>query len=186
MPTREETIVQNIKPHLQAGQRVVEIGAGNGIVAQMLHDATGADVTLLDVVDYNRTKLPMQLYDGKTLPFEDNSFDMAMLVFVLHHNPDPRPVMREALRVARRGVLVVENDVRGAIKKPVTQLIDSTEYLHRGVPRCYFTKSSDEWQAFFESLSAPTSVVGTFKIGWFWNNVVLDVRKRTNDERRSR
>jgi ubiquinone/menaquinone biosynthesis C-methylase UbiE len=177
MPTREETIVQNVKPFLQANQHVVEIGAGNGLVAQMLHDATGANFTLLDVVDYNASRLPMRVFDGKSLPFEDNTFDLAMLVFVLHHNPDPRPVMREALRVARRGVLVVENDTRGVIKKPLTRLIDSTEWLYRGVPRCYFTKSSDEWRDFFAALPARCSELGRFKIGWYWNNVILKVEK---------
>jgi ubiquinone/menaquinone biosynthesis C-methylase UbiE len=141
----------------------------------MLHDATGADFTLLDVVDYNRSKLPMHVYDGRNLPFEENSFDLALLVFVLHHNPDPMPVMREAMRVARKGVLVVENDVRGAVKKPLTRLIDSTEYLHRGVPPCYFTKSTDEWQSFFESLPAAATPLRNFKIGWYWNNVILRV-----------
>lgn len=175
MRTREEIIVQNVMPHVRARQRIVEIGAGNGLVAQRLHEATGADFTLLDVVDYNKSKLPMQLYDGRALPFADNSFDLAMLVFVLHHNPDPRPVMREALRVARGGVLVVENDVRGVVKRPVTRIIDSFEFVRRGVPRCYFTKSSDEWRQMFEGLPARATEVQTFKIGWFWNNVVMRV-----------
>ncbi|MCC7163209.1 MAG: methyltransferase domain-containing protein [Anaerolineae bacterium] len=178
MPTREETIVKNLKPFVQPKQHIVEIGAGNGIVAQMLHDATGADFTLLDVVDYNASKLPMQLYDGRSLPFPDNSFDLAMLVFVLHHNPDPRPVMWEAMRVARSGVLVVENDTRGLLKKPLTRLIDSTEYLHRGVPRCYMTKSSDEWRAFFEALPARATELHRFDIGWYWKNVIMRVEKQ--------
>lgn len=174
MVTREEIIARYVKPHVRAKQRIVEIGAGNGLVAQMLHEQTGADFTLLDVVDYNRSKLPMQLYDGRAMPFADNTFDCAMLVFVLHHNPDPVPVMREALRVAR-SVLVVENDVRGLVKRPVTRIIDSLEYLRRGVPRCYFTKSSDEWRQMFEALPARATEVQTFKIGWFWNNVVVHV-----------
>jgi ubiquinone/menaquinone biosynthesis C-methylase UbiE len=175
MRTREEIIVQNVIPLFRAKQHILEIGAGNGLVAQMLHDATGAEFTLLDVVDYNKSKLPLQLYDGRALPFADNTFDCAMLVFVLHHNPDPVPIMREALRVARGRVLVVENDVRGFLKRPVTRVIDSLEFVRRGVPPCYFTKSSDEWRAFFEALPARASELCTFKIGWFWNNVVMDV-----------
>jgi ubiquinone/menaquinone biosynthesis C-methylase UbiE len=181
MPTREETIVENTKPFLRRGQSVVEIGAGNGLVAQMLHDATGADFTLLDVVDYNRSKLPMHIFDGTHLPFKDDEFDLAMLVFVLHHNPDPRPVMEQALRVARQGVIVVENDVRGMIKKPLTRMIDSTEYLRRGVPPCYFTKSADEWHTFFRGLPAHVETLHTFKIGLYWNNVVMKVETKTSD-----
>jgi ubiquinone/menaquinone biosynthesis C-methylase UbiE len=178
MPSRETIIVNNLKPFIEPNQHIVEIGAGNGIVAEMLHNAIGTDFTLLEVVDYNATKLPMRVFDGKTLPFEDNSFDKAMLVFVLHHNPDPRPIMREALRVSRHGVLVVENDTRGFIKKPFTRMIDSTEHLHRGVPPCYHTKSTQEWRALLESLPASVTELHTFKIGWYWNNIVLNVEKR--------
>lgn len=177
MPTREEIIVQNVKPFLQAKQRIVEIGAGNGLCAQMLHDATDADFTLLDVVDYNASKLPMRVYDGKSLPFEDNTFDVAMLVFVLHHNPDPRPILREALRVARDGVLVVENDTRGFFKRPLTRVIDSTEWLHRGVPPNYFVKSTDEWLEFFRALPARATELHRFEIGWYWKNIILKVEK---------
>lgn len=175
MPTREEIIVENVRPFLQASERVLEIGAGNGLVAQMLSRATGADFTLLDVVNYNTSQLPMRLYDGKHVPFEDKAFDLVMLVFVLHHNPDPRPLMREALRVARRGVLVVENDVRGAVKKPVTRVVDSLEFVRRGVPRNYFTKSSEEWLDFFRDLPARATELGHFDIGWFWKNVIVRV-----------
>jgi ubiquinone/menaquinone biosynthesis C-methylase UbiE len=177
MPTREQIIVQHVKPYLRSEHHILDIGAGNGLMAQMLHDATGADFSLLDVVDYNTSTLPMHLYSGKILPFEDNTFDMATLVFVLHHNPDPRPVMQEALRVSRHGVLVVENDTRGMVKKPLTRLIDSTEHLRRGVPPCYFTKSADEWKALFESLPARATTLGTFPIGWYWKNVILKVER---------
>jgi ubiquinone/menaquinone biosynthesis C-methylase UbiE len=175
MPTREEIIVQNIAPLLQSQQHILEIGAGNGLVAEMLHQATRANFTLLDVVDYNRSKFPIRIYDGKALPFPDGAFDRVLVIFVLHHNPDPRPLMCEALRVSRQGVLVVENDVRGTLKKPATRIIDSLEYVRRGVPRCYMTKSIEEWVAFFELLPARARMLRTFKIGWFWHNAILDV-----------
>jgi ubiquinone/menaquinone biosynthesis C-methylase UbiE len=180
MPTREEIIVQNITPFLQPRQHILEIGAGNGLVAELLHRATRAEFTLLDVVDYNRSKFPIHIYDGKALPFPDKMFDRALVIFVLHHNPDPRPIMREALRVSRQGVLVVENDVRGAVKKPATRIIDSLEFVRRGVPRCYMTKSVEEWVHFFEALPARAEMLHTFKIGWFWHNAILDVSRIQN------
>lgn len=177
MPTREEIIVEKIAPFLKPQQSVLEIGAGNGLVAEKLHQQTGAQFTLLDVVDYNRSKFPVQLYDGKNLPFSADRFDTTLLVFVLHHNPDPRPVLREALRVSRNGMLVVENNVRGVLRKPLTQWIDSSEHLRRGVPPCYFTKSTNEWLKLFQELPARAELLSAFKIGWFWDNVVLYVHK---------
>ncbi len=177
MPTREETLVAHLAPYLKGQPHVLEIGAGNGLVAEMLHQRTGARFTLLDVVDYNRSALPLHVYDGRHLPFEDNAFDLALLVFVLHHNPDPCPVLREALRVARHGALVVENDVRGAIKKPFTQFVDSIEPARRGSPRCFFTKSGDEWLALLPEIPARGELLSAFSLDWFWRNVILSVAK---------
>lgn len=177
MPTREEIIVAHIAPFIPPQRNVLEIGAGNGLVADMLQRQSGASFTLLDVVDYNRTTLQLHVFDGKSLPFPDNAFDMTLLIFVLHHNPDPRPVLREALRVARQGVLLVENDVEGAVRKPLTQLVDSGEFVRRGVPRCYFTKSTAEWLTLLHEFSPRVDTLATFKIGWFWNNIILRVSK---------
>lgn len=177
MPTREEIIVTHVAPYIPPQKSVLEIGAGNGLVADMLQRQSGASFTLVDVVDYNRTNLKMHLYDGRSLPFPDNAFDLTLLVFVLHHNPDPRPVLREALRVARQGILLVENDVEGFVRKPLTQVVDSTEFVRRGVPRCYFSKSQAEWLELLGEFSPRADMLAEFKIGWFWNNIILQVSK---------
>jgi ubiquinone/menaquinone biosynthesis C-methylase UbiE len=175
MASREQTIVRHLVPFFKPQQRVLEIGAGNGLVAEQLHQATGAAFTLVDVVDYNRSRLPLHVFDGRALPFSESEFDLTLLVFVLHHNPDPRPLLREALRVSRSGLLVVENDVRGSFKKPFTRIIDSTEHVRRGVPQCYFTKTADEWLVLMERLPARAQLLSRFNMGWFWKNIVLQV-----------
>jgi len=70
------------------------------------------EVVGVDVVDVRETRaLPFALYDGLTLPFPDGRFDLAILTFVLHHVPNDRKpaLLREALRVARRRVVILED-----------------------------------------------------------------------------
>jgi hypothetical protein len=71
----------------------------------------------------------------------------------------------------------VENNVQGVVRKPLTQLVDSTEFVRRGVPRCYFTKSTDEWLNLLNEFSPHAELLAEFKIGWFWNNIILRVEK---------
>ena len=47
---------------------------------------------------------------GESLPFADRSFDAVCEFSTLHHVPDPAPVVREMLRVARKVVLIADSN----------------------------------------------------------------------------
>lgn len=47
---------------------------------------------------------------GESLPFADRSFDAVCEFSALHHVPDPAPVVREMLRVARKVVLIADSN----------------------------------------------------------------------------
>ncbi|TVP45525.1 MAG: methyltransferase domain-containing protein [Gemmatimonadales bacterium] len=51
--------------------------------------------------------------DAAALPLPDRSVDTVLLSFVLHHTADPEQALAEALRVARRRVVVLESVYRG-------------------------------------------------------------------------
>lgn len=108
---------------------MIDIGAGSGLVAEALATSLDVKVTLVDVVDYNRSGLPLQLYDGRRLPFEARRFNVALLAFVLHHSADPGGTLQEAQRVARR-VVVLEDTYRFPLEK--ASLIWTDWVLNRG------------------------------------------------------
>lgn len=177
MPAREWIIAEQLAPYLAPGSQVLEIGAGKGLVARALQQRTQVAMTLLDVVDYNQTELPLHLYDGRRIPFADGAFDLALLIFVLHHTSDPLMVLGEALRVSRQGVLVIENDVRGWLKRRITRALDSLPHLWHGVPICYHTRSAAEWRRELERLAA-VETLSRFQIDYFWCNVIFRLSAR--------
>ncbi len=95
------------------GQRLLEIGCGTGIFLEALHQA-GFDVTGLDaspaMLEAARTRLgslaDLHLGDAEHLPFDDNEYDFAVLLTVLEFCPDPGLALREAARVARKGLII--------------------------------------------------------------------------------
>ena len=91
--------------------RVLDLGAGEGYVGAAVQAHLQASVTLADVLPMSRTPLPHVRYDGRNLPFADDAFDVTILYFVLHHCADAEQVLREALRVTRGRVLVMESVV---------------------------------------------------------------------------
>jgi ubiquinone/menaquinone biosynthesis C-methylase UbiE len=98
-----------VRPLIRPGDRVLDVGAGDCRLDLLLQRDPGCEVVPVDVADCNRTELPLTLFDGRRLPFADDSFDVVLLVFVLHHAEDPRAVLMEARRVSRRQVIVFED-----------------------------------------------------------------------------
>ncbi|MDA0261545.1 MAG: methyltransferase domain-containing protein, partial [Proteobacteria bacterium] len=96
-----------------AGKHVLDIGCGNGYVLSRFAGA-GATVHGVDITDRSieisrRRFSEMNLrgdftrIDGQRLPFEDCSFDVVTSMGVLHHVPDPNPLVSEACRVLKPG-----------------------------------------------------------------------------------
>ena len=104
--------VSLVQPHLEPGASVLDVGCGEGLVLAELKARGAGEVQGVDIVDLRADRdVQLQLYDGVTLPFPDRRFDLVLLSFVLHHVPDERklPLLREALRVSRGKLFIVED-----------------------------------------------------------------------------
>src|SRR5215208_852186 len=98
---------------LAAGERVLDVGCGTGSLALSLPGiADVASVTGVDLtpgfVEYASARngdprIGFQLGDARDLPFEDNSFDRAFSLLVLHFIPDAERAVAEMRRVVRPG-----------------------------------------------------------------------------------
>lgn len=91
---------------------VLEVGSGNGRVAQALrergHDVTAVDVTLGSAMaTRERAKCDVLLAGLPELPFADRAFDTVVCSHTLEHIPDLWAAAAELKRVARRVVVVV-------------------------------------------------------------------------------
>lgn len=94
-------------------QRVLEVGCGTGLFlewfARLGHQTTGIDASA-PMLELARRRLPerVDLNRGfaENLPYEDNAFDTVALITTLEFVDDPLRALQEALRVARRHVLL--------------------------------------------------------------------------------
>ena len=95
--------------HLTSDSRALEVGCGPGHITAMMA-ATGATVTGVDLVpamiETARTLHPGLEFieaNAEQLPFADDSFDVVLINFVIHHFALPDVVCTEIRRVLKPG-----------------------------------------------------------------------------------
>ena len=139
-----------IEPWLDRSDQLLEIGSGPGSVLTEFR-AAGYAVEGLDVSDSAyEDGLKATLYDGAYMPFDDGAFDTALLLTVLHHTPDPEAILKEAVRVARR-VIIIEDVFESAWQRKYTKVADSITNLEFfGHP--HTNRSDPEWRDTFNRL----------------------------------
>jgi SAM-dependent methyltransferase len=64
--------------------------------------------------------------DGHHLPYPDDSFDVAILQAILHHDTDPEATLREAFRVARDLIVLEPNGY-----SPILKAMEKMSSYHR-------------------------------------------------------
>ena len=93
--------------------RILDVGTGPGFFAMNLalagHEVCAVDVTE-EMLSHARgnaraygAEVDFRIYDGYTLPFADNSFDMVVSRNVLWNMEEPAEAIREWKRVLRKG-----------------------------------------------------------------------------------
>lgn len=164
---RAENFVSLFKEFIPPGAGVLDIGGGWGFYVEPLRRAQNCRVTVLDVVEPAFRKAPVVTYEGEQIPFPDQSFDVSLLVTVLHHVRFPEKVLAEAKRVSRRLVIVVEDLYHHWAGRLWTILRDSFYTLEFvGHPRQFRRK--EEWHECFETLGfriASEKEIYTFLLG---------------------
>jgi len=97
--------IQLLARYLKPGSYILEIGAGTGFQAKTVSER-GLKIAALDVAQSSRAArrgLPVTDYDGLTLPFPDQTFDIVFTSNVLEHVSSLPVLLAEMRRVLRPG-----------------------------------------------------------------------------------
>jgi SAM-dependent methyltransferase len=107
-----DRVFQRIAAERPAPERALEVGCGEGVIADRLQRRWG-EVVALDLPDAGLRDLwrgypgPRFLHaDAHRLPFADRQFDVVVAAEVLEHLPDPDRGLAELARVGRRHLVL--------------------------------------------------------------------------------
>ena len=148
--SRLAELVRRITPHLRENDRVLDVGCGYGALGRAIMDSPlcprGVDVRGLERVKRGGEAIPVDEYDGVTIPHADGSFDVVILADVLHHEPDPHRLIAECARVSRRLLVIKDHKVQGPLAQQRIALLDWAANAPYGVPCLYRYNTPQQWQ----------------------------------------
>ena len=93
-----------IKEYIPKFTNVLDFGAGRCELSAYLKNRNY--VTSVDIYAGCENA---DVYDGYTLPYADDSFDVVVCMFVLHHIPHHKKMIDELKRVCARRIIIVED-----------------------------------------------------------------------------
>ena len=166
-----DVVAQRIAVHqalaLRAGERVLDIGSGPGLLAHELAKTVGPDgrVRGVDISDAmiemarqrcaNQPQCAFENAEARALPFEDEAFDAVVSTQVYEYVADIPAAMRELHRVVRRGgrVCIVDTDY--------DSLVIHTEHPER------MRRVLDAWDAHFVHADLPRKLAPALSAAGF-------------------
>jgi SAM-dependent methyltransferase len=132
---------------------VLDVGCGDGEIACLLkQQRPDLSVTGVDVLVRPDTRVPVEPFDGRTLPFADDSFDVVLFVDVLHHCDWPLELLQEARRVARQSIVIKDHSLEGFAAGRTLRFMDGVGNRRHGVALPYNYWRPDQWNAAFAEL----------------------------------
>ncbi len=132
---------------------ILDVGTGDGQLARLIMDVR-PDIVIqgIDVLVREKTAIPVQEFDGIQIPYEDNCFGYAMFVDVLHHMHDPMATLVNAVRVARKGILIKDHCLDGIAAQTTLRFMDRVGNRRFGVNLPYTFWTQEQWNTAINEL----------------------------------
>jgi SAM-dependent methyltransferase len=150
---RVRVLGDHFAPLLPQGASVLDVGCGDGLLARRLLEVRpDLQVKGIDTMVRPEVQVPVEPFDGRTIPGDDASVDVVLFVDVLHHTEDPMILLREAARVARQAIVIKDHSRDGLLAGPTLRFMDDVGNTHHGVARLYNYWPKRRWLDAFNNL----------------------------------
>ena len=115
MDRRSRQLIDQVGEWLPAEGPLLDLGSGTGHLSAQLERERGLETVTADVSDMHVVGRPPVLITDGILPFDDDTFSASLLLFMLAYPENPAEVLREAARVTRGPVIVVQSLYSGRL-----------------------------------------------------------------------
>lgn len=135
----------------EKGGSILDVGCGDGEISEKVAAAAGASkIEGVETQLRPACKVPVKIYDGRTLPYLDGAFDYVMICDVLHHDTAPEVILGECVRVAKKAVIIKDHTSENFGEHLRLRAMDWVGNYHHHVHLEYNYLSRGGWTAIFD------------------------------------
>ena len=116
----------------------LDVGCGDGLLAyRLMEKRPDLKIRGIDVLVRETTFIPVEPFDGQTLPCGDAGVDVVMFIDVLHHTEDPMRLLREGARAAGKAIVIKDHALEGVLAGARLRFMDRVSNARYGVQLPY-------------------------------------------------
>jgi len=143
-------LAKAISQLLPEGAQILDIGSGNGrLIGAIAELRPDLRLVGLEIRVPHDSEVELQEFDGVTIPFSQDSWDVCMASDVLHHSNDPERLLSEMVRVSRHFVLIKDHKADSSIAWLVLATLDYLGNVGYGTAVPFNFWKSSKWKEAF-------------------------------------
>jgi SAM-dependent methyltransferase len=146
-----ENTYSYISNFINSSDKVLDVGSGQCLVADLIQKRITTKIKCIDVIDINKSTVPLAIYDGQYIPFPDNSFDVILCNFVLHHTINQEILINEMKRATRKCIIIMEDTPENIIDRIFNLNHTINSRIKYKSKKMKFRKD-EEWKSLFLKL----------------------------------
>ncbi|MEK7433753.1 MAG: methyltransferase domain-containing protein [Cyanobacteriota bacterium] len=136
---------------LKDNSSILDIGCGNGNLGEYLILNKNIFYHGVDIIKNKNLSNITFTKSSFPYPFEDKSFDTVIIILTLHHFDNPENGLKEAVRLAKNNILLLEDVPRNNLERNLMKLIDfiGNKWVSKDIPIPFNFYSDEIWQSLF-------------------------------------
>lgn len=133
--------------------KILDIGCGDCYLGYALSKHKNLKYQGIDVkLRKENYPFKVNIFDGKKLPFKSKSFDYCMFVDTIHHIKYPDKILREAMRVAKKCIIIKDSSYYTLRQLICLWIIDLQSNIPKGIKCPLNFYSFEMWFDLFDRL----------------------------------
>ncbi|MDD2822995.1 MAG: class I SAM-dependent methyltransferase [Candidatus Daviesbacteria bacterium] len=126
---------------------ILDIGCGDGLISSVLQqEHQTVEIKGIEVQKRNKCLIPCKYFNGKVIPYKDNSVDLCMIIDVLHHTNDIDSLLKEAARVSKRYIIIKDHLFNTKFDFFILKFMDWIGNKPYGVKLLYNYQREQDWK----------------------------------------